>query len=69
VNFDLEMKNLASGESTRERERHLVRYFFPDQLESRLALSGFEIVSFGEWLTGSVPTDGSYAVYALAKAK
>ncbi len=69
VNYDIEIKNIVSGELTQEREQHVVRYFYVDELESRLAVSGFEVVRFGEWLTGIAPSDSTFGVFALARAK
>jgi SAM-dependent methyltransferase len=69
VNYELEMRNSASGETTRQREQHVVRYLFCDELKEWLAICGFEIVRFGEWLTDNPPSDSTFSVYALAKAK
>lgn len=69
VNFDIETTNIASGESIREQEQHIMRYFFPVELETLLGRFGFEVVRFGEWLTGGPPSDKTFGVYALAKAK
>ncbi len=68
VNYDIEIKDTANGELIREREQHFVRYFFLDEIEKRLGATGFQIVRFGEWLTGDPPSDNSFGVYALAKA-
>jgi SAM-dependent methyltransferase len=69
VNYYLEIKNVASGEITRGQEQHFVRYFSTNELESRLAISGFEVVRFGEWLAASPPSDRSLGAYIVAKAK
>lgn len=69
VNYDIEIKNIASGETTRGQEQHFVRYFFLNELESKLVASRFELIRFGEWLTGSFPSDTTFGVYGLAKAK
>ena len=66
VNYHIEIKNIASGEITRGREQHFVRYFSTNELESRLALSGFEVVRFGEWLAASPRSDSSFSAYILA---
>jgi SAM-dependent methyltransferase len=69
INYDIEIKNIASGETIREWEQHVIRYFFCDEVIDRLGRSGFEIVNFGEWLTGNPPSDTSFSVFALARAK
>jgi SAM-dependent methyltransferase len=69
VNYDIKIRNLASRETIREQERHVVRYFFPDEIQNRLAKCGFEVVDIGEWMTGKHPRDDSFSVYALAKLK
>jgi SAM-dependent methyltransferase len=69
VNFDIEIKNIASGEIVREREQHHVRYFFLDELESCLVSCGFEVIRFGEALIGGPPSDTTFSAYALARAQ
>jgi SAM-dependent methyltransferase len=68
VKYDIEIKNIVSGEKTRDREQHVVRYYFLDEVRDRLAVCGFEVVQIGEWMTGKCPTDDNFSVYALAKA-
>jgi SAM-dependent methyltransferase len=69
VNYDIEIRDITSGTATREREQHYVRYFFPSELESKLRAFGFEVVRFGEWLTGEVPSDSTFCAYVLARAR
>ena len=69
VNYHIKVKNIASGKITRGREQHFVRYFFTKELESQLAVSGFEVVRVGEWLAATPPSDSSFGAYILAKAK
>ena len=69
VNYHIEIKNVASGEITRGREQHIVRYFSTNELKSRLAVSGFEVVRVGEWLAATPPSDSSFGAYILAKAE
>src|SRR5262249_27632440 len=69
VNYNIEITNIANRETIRERERHVVRYYFPDEIHDRLAVCGFEVVHIGEWMTGKNPTDNTFSVYALTKVK
>jgi SAM-dependent methyltransferase len=69
VNYDIEIRNIANGETIGEREQHVVRYFFPDEIQKGLEGCGFEVVHIGEWMTGKRPTDNTFSVYALAKVK
>jgi len=69
VNYDMEIEDISSGETAREREQHVVRYFFPDEIQNQLAECGFEVVHIGEWMTGYHPLDNTFGVYFLAKAK
>ena len=68
INYTIEMTDMASATSTIEHERHILRYLFPDEIRDWLALSGFETVEIGEWMTARVPTAGSFSTYVLAKA-
>jgi SAM-dependent methyltransferase len=69
VNYEIEIKNIANRETIREQEQHVVRYYFLDEIQDRLAVCGFEVEQIGEWMTGKVPTDNTFSVYALTKVK
>ena len=68
IEFDVEETVLATGRSTIASEEHVMRYFFEDGLKMSLHESGFEIITYGEWLTGQAPSQSSFGVYALARA-
>lgn len=69
INYDLEVTDLATGARTLESEQHLMRYLFLDQLRSRLALAGLDVVHFGEWLTNRLPSETTFGVYLLSRAR
>lgn len=69
VNYEIEINNSGSGEVVRDQEQHLIRYFFPDELRDCLDSCGFEVVSFGEVLTGGPPSDTTFSVYALSRLR
>ncbi len=66
--FDVEETNLTTGTKTKLSEEHIMRYYFEDGLHKSLAAHGFEVLDFGEWLTGLAPTTSTFGVYALARA-
>ncbi len=66
--FDVIETNVVTGHSTASREEHLMRYFSVTDLESSLSKARFEITEIGEWLSGDVPSERSFGVYALARA-
>ena len=47
----------------------MVGYFFPDEIQNRLAAGGFELVHIGEWMTEKYPAYSNLSIYALGKAK
>ena len=66
VNYNIE---ITLGEDvSRESEQHCVRYFFLEEIKSRLLEAGFQVVRFGEWATGNPPSDDTFSVFAVAKA-
>lgn len=67
VSYELEITNLTTGVATQEREQHLVRYLFPDDLRKRLADIGLETVQFGEWLADGPPTADTFNVFLMAR--
>jgi len=68
INYTIEMTDRVSGQSRVEEERHLLRYLFPGEVREWLTASGFEVIEIGEWMTARPPDDGSFSVYALARA-
>ncbi len=50
-------------------ETHVVRYFFPDELELQLAVSGFELLALGDFNEPDrEPDDDSWNAFAVARA-
>jgi SAM-dependent methyltransferase len=68
VNYNIEIRNTLSADVIRESEQHFVRYFFPEEIKSRLLEAGFQLLRFGEWMTGNPPSDDTFSVFAVAKA-
>ena len=70
IDYTLDVKNLSSGKVERTTERHVMRYFFVDEIDDLARRSGFEVVLSEEWLTGARPSGGSWGVcYVLKKLK
>jgi SAM-dependent methyltransferase len=50
-------------------ETHVVRYFFPDELELQLAVSGLELVALGDFIEPDrEPDENSWNAFAIARA-
>ena len=50
-------------------ETHVLRYFFPDELELQLAVSGFELVALGDFNEPDrEPDEDSWNAFAVARA-
>lgn len=67
VNYVLQERDLITGAITETNERHLVRYYFVEELARGLAAAGFSVVEFAEFLTGAEPNSGTFSVYCLVR--
>jgi SAM-dependent methyltransferase len=68
VRFDIEKTDLESNAVDTNSETHVMRYFFEAEIEKALEMTGFKLVELAEWLTGDVPSEKSFGVYAVAHA-
>lgn len=67
IDFDVS-ESAGVGETRDTHEEHIMRYFFEDGLRQALPAAGFDIVEFGEWLTGKPPHNKTFGAYILARA-
>ena len=70
VHYDLEGEDLASGQTVRFEEDHLMRYLFPTEIDLLARLSGFEVLGSEAFLTGAAPSESTWGVgYSLRKVR
>ena len=69
ITFKIIERDHLNSQSTSSAEEHVMRYFFRTDIERSLSASGFEIEEIREWLTGAEPSEKSFGVYVLARAK
>lgn len=55
VNYDIFLRNLASGQLSEIKERHPMRYLFQPDLEVRLRRQGLTIIRSCAWLDANRP--------------
>jgi SAM-dependent methyltransferase len=68
VDYEVTCEDLGSGETTRFRETHLMRYLFPTEIGFFAAAAGFEVAGSEEFLTGRPPSPDTWGVaYVLRK--
>lgn len=69
VTYEMECRDLKSGEIARFAEDHLVRYLFPAEIESFGARSGMQVVRSEEFMSGWPPSPDTWSVaYVLRKS-
>jgi SAM-dependent methyltransferase len=68
VHYRFTVQKKSDGTLLEFDENHVMRYFFPDELERMLRDGGFRIVNGGEWLTDRSPTEASFSAYMIAVA-
>ena len=62
VNYQVFIRDKASGAVEEVRETHLMRYLFPPEIELCLAEQGLSIVESAEWMTGRLPGFDTWGV-------
>jgi SAM-dependent methyltransferase len=67
INYTLRQTELATGAVSEAKERHVIRYYFDDELAAALKKAGFADVVVGEWLSDGRPSAETFGVYALAQ--
>ena len=68
VTYDMECRDRRSGDRMHFSEDHLMRYLFPDEIETLAARNAMQIVASEEFLTGQPPSSSSWGVaYLLGK--
>lgn len=68
VHYRFTVQNKSDGTLLEFDENHVMRYFFPDELERLLRDGGLRAVSCSEWLTERSPTEASFSAYMIAVA-
>ncbi|HEX4024656.1 MAG TPA: class I SAM-dependent methyltransferase [Steroidobacteraceae bacterium] len=69
VDYHITVVEKRTGLTQEIEERHPVRYFFTDDLESQLEDGGFRMIKCAEWLTDKPATPESFSAYILAIAE
>lgn len=69
VHYTLTACDRRNGAGEDVSEVHAMRYFFRPELERFAGDAGFDIVEWGEWLTGKPPAANAWSCYAAARAR
>lgn len=68
VRFDISIKDMASGSTSKLEEIHDMRYLFPEEIIALAKQTHFEMICAEEWLTGSPLSEESWnACYVCRK--
>jgi len=66
VNYEIHIHENASGQTETMHEKHVMRYFFLNEIELLLNISGLSLVASSEWLTGKAPGWDTWGVCSIA---
>lgn len=69
VNYQIMVKNLATGEVESICESHRMRYLFQTEIEILLHQSQMELIDCGEWMTRKELGFDTWTAYFVARAK
>ena len=68
VEYDITIRDKATGRTQQIRETHRMRYLFVPELEVLLRNAGFALEHYEEWMTGRPADFDTWGVCFVAKA-
>ena len=63
VNYQIIIEDKETGSVESIKEQHKMRFLFRPEIEMALMASGMEIIDYGEWMTGNIPSEKSWCAY------
>ena len=67
VRYDIAYRNKHEGIRHHVKEEHIMRYLFKPEIDEFCQRAGFQLVEFGEWMTGKEPTLKTWNAYVVAR--
>jgi SAM-dependent methyltransferase len=67
VRYDIAFLSKHEGITYQFKEEHLMRYLFKPEIDELCRRTGFQLMEFGEWLTGKVPTLKTWSAYIVGR--
>ena len=69
VNYQVFVKEKSSADVEELNETHRMRYLFAPEVETLCRVSGFNLISSGEWMSGKIPSFDTWGVYFVVEAQ
>lgn len=67
VRYQVFIKNKSRNAVEELEETHKMRYLFKPEIDLFLDINEFELLAYGEWMTGNEPVAKTWNVYFIAK--
>jgi SAM-dependent methyltransferase len=67
VNYQVFIKNKATGTVEEVQELHKMRYLFKPEIDALFSQNKFECLTLGEWMTGNTPGFNTWGVYCIGQ--
>jgi SAM-dependent methyltransferase len=67
VHYDISFLSKHEGITHQIKEEHLMRYLFKPEIDELCQRTGFQLMEFGEWLTGKEPTLKTWNAYIVGR--
>lgn len=67
VNYDVAIRDKETGTLTELHETHRMRYLSLTEIELLARATGFSVVTSGEWITGTTPSENTWGVYSVLR--
>ncbi|MEO6694997.1 MAG: class I SAM-dependent methyltransferase [Ignavibacteria bacterium] len=69
VNYRVSITEKVSNSTSEFKEKHSMRYLFIPEINFLLDKAGLELIVFEEWMTGKIPDENSWSVFAAVRNK
>ena len=68
VNYIIKIQDKKTGNEENIKETHSMRYLFTPEIELFIKIADFKLIDSHEWLSGKIPSDGTWSVSFIVRA-
>jgi hypothetical protein len=69
VNYHVFIRELSTNTNHELKETHRMRYFFKPEIELIACQTGFNLLCFEEWLTGTTASSDTWGICYVLEAQ
>jgi SAM-dependent methyltransferase len=68
INYVINIQDKKNGNIESLKETHSMRYLFTPEIELFIKIADFKLIDSHEWLSGKIPSDGTWSVSFIVRA-